>query len=90
MILKLIFYFIIGAVLDVLGIIDFKATQHNQAFKAAGVGLASEVIGFVVFYMIITTPGNIENPVKAIIEILAYCLGGAVGAYYMIKKGYKK
>jgi len=88
--MKLILYFIAGALLDVLGIIDFKATQHNQAFKAAGVGFASEVIGFIIFYMIITTPGNADNPEKAILEILAYCLGGAVGAYYMIKKGYKK
>ena len=87
-ILKLIIYFIIGALLDIIGIIDFKATQHNQAFRAAGIGLIGELLGYLVVFYIISF--NLDNPVQAIIEIFSYCSGGAVGAYYTIKKGYKK
>jgi len=89
LLIKLISYFVIGATLDVLIVIDFKATQNNQAFKAASVSFLSGVISFIVFYFIITTPGNMERPIQAIIEIITYCFGGSVGSYFMIKKGYK-
>jgi len=85
--IKLILYFLIGAFLDILGVIDFKATQHNKAFKAATVGFIGEILGYLVVFYIISF--NLSNPVQAIIEIFSYCLGGAVGAYITIKKGLK-
>lgn len=81
--MKLILFFTIGFILDVLGIIDFKATQHNKAFLAAFVGFVGEIIGLMTFFFIIAW--NLENPKQAIIEAVSYCLGGAVGAYLTIK-----
>lgn len=78
----LVFYFAVGALLDILGVVDVKAIQHGQAGRSAIVSFVLTVISYVCFYFIIQSP-------QALIEILFYALGGAVGAYYIIKKGYK-
>lgn len=78
----LLFYFFVGALLDILGVVDIKAIQHNQAGKSAVVSFIITVISYVCFYFIITSP-------DAIMEILFYAAGGGAGAYYIIKKGYK-
>lgn len=80
-ILPLVIYFLVGGLLDILSIIDLKAVQHNQAFKSASVTTISTIISYLIFYIIIQSP-------QAINEIIAYALGGGVGAYIIIKKGY--
>ena len=86
----IIIYFIIGFIQDVAGIYEFKFTQHNKAFLASAIQLFSGFAGWVVFAYIITAPGVINsnwNDAKtwAIVEILFYELGGALGSYLTIK-----
>ena len=78
-ILILIFYFIIGAVLDILGTIDIKAVQNGKAMRSASVSFANTVISYVMFYYIIQSP-------QYLLEIISFALGGSIGAYYIIKK----
>lgn len=73
-----IVYFIIGAIQDILGTIDVKAVQNNQALRSAIVSWINTILSWVAFYYIIQSP-------EFMIEILAYATGGAVGAYYIIK-----
>lgn len=80
-ILMYIVYFLVGGLLDILSVIDLKAVQHNKALKSATVTTISTIISYVIFYMIIQSP-------EALSEILFYALGGGVGAYIIIKKGY--
>lgn len=85
--LILITYFAIGLVQDVLGVIDFKATQHNKAGLASVIGFISEYAGYIVFYFIISAPGVLEgdNWERALVELGVYCLGGAIGNYSTMK-----
>ena len=74
-----LFYFIIGALLDILGTIDIKAVQNGRAFKSAFVSFVNTVISYVVFYYIIQSP-------QYLLEIFFFALGGSVGAYIIIKR----
>lgn len=51
--------------------------------KSAVVSFFSYVVSWLIFYEILHSP-------QAIVEIIVYSLGGSVGAYYIIKKGYGK
>lgn len=74
-----IIYFLIGALLDILSVIDLKAVQHNKAFKSAFVSFLSTMIGYYVYAEIIKAP-------EYVWELFAYALGGSVGAYLIIKR----
>lgn len=71
-------YFIIGALLDVLGTIDIKAVQNGKAMRSASVSFANTMISYIMFYYIIQSP-------QYLLEIISFSLGGSVGAYYVIK-----
>lgn len=72
-------YFVIGALLDILGTIDIKAVQNGQALKSASVSFLNTMISYVMFYYIIQSP-------QYLLEITAFALGGSIGAYFIIKK----
>lgn len=72
-------YFIIGALLDILGTIDIKAVQNGKALRSASVSFANTMISYIMFYYIIQSP-------QYLLEIIAFSLGGSVGAYFIIKK----
>jgi len=67
---------------DILGTIDVKAVQNNKAFRSSVVSWINTVLSWVAFYYILRNPSLEED----MITILAYATGGAVGAYYIIKK----
>lgn len=74
----LIIYFIIGAILDILSIVDFKAVQHFNALRSALVSFIASLLSWACFYYIITSPEVLSG-------IIAYSLGGAVGTYALLK-----
>ena len=80
--MKLVLYFMIGAVIDVLATIDIKAVQHGKAGRSAIVTFINTVISYTVFYYIVTSP-------EYMTEIIAFALGGAIGAYFIIR-GYNE
>lgn len=79
--IKLILYFIIGALLDILATIDVRAIQKGQAAKSSIVSFINTMISYLVFYYILRSP-------EYLFETFAFALGGSVGAYYIIKKHY--
>lgn len=80
--MRLVLYFMIGAVIDILATIDVKAVQHGKAGRSAVVTFINTVISYTVFYHIITSP-------EYMTEIIAFALGGAIGAYFIIR-GYNE
>ena len=72
----------IGAMLDILATIDVKAIQHGRALRSATVSFINTMISYLVFYHIITSP-------EYFMEIIAFSLGGAIGAYFIIR-GYNE
>ena len=72
-------YFIIGAMLDILGTIDVKAVQNGQALKSSFVSFINTMLSYISFYYIITSP-------EYLTEITFFAFGGSIGAYYVIKK----
>lgn len=79
----LLLYFIVGLVLDVFSIIDLKAVQFKQAFKSAVVSFTSTMVSTYCYYYLIREP-------DAFLEILMFSLGGSVGTYYLLTKGYNE
>ena len=79
----LFLYFFVGALLDILSVIDFKAVQYRQAFKSAVVTFISTMVSTYCFYYIVKEP-------DALLEITMYALGGSVGTYYLLTKGYNE
>ena len=73
-----------------MGILDFKATQHNKYLRASIISFFSELIGWIVFGTILLNMGiekgvSPEAQINALIEIAVYCLGGAVGGFVTMK-----
>lgn len=77
----LLLYFIVGLVLDVFSIIDLKAVQFKQAFRSALVSFTSTMVSTYCYYYLIREP-------DAFLEIVAFSLGGSIGTYYLLTKGY--
>lgn len=71
-------YFIVGALLDILGTIDIKAVQNGKALRSASVSFLNTMVSYTMFYYIIQSP-------QYLLEIIAFSLGGSIGAYYIIK-----
>lgn len=71
-------YFVVGALLDILGTIDIKAVQNGKALRSASVSFLNTMLSYIMFYYIIQSP-------QYLLEITAFSLGGSVGAYYIIK-----
>ena len=71
-------YFVIGALLDILGTIDVKAVQNGKAGRSAIVSFLNTMISYILFYYIIQSP-------EYLMEIFFFALGGSVGAYFIIK-----
>lgn len=63
----------------ILGTIDIKAVQNGKALRSASVSFANTMISYIMFYYIIQSP-------QYLLEIIAFSLGGSVGAYFIIKK----
>lgn len=78
MLIKLLLYFFIGALLDILATIDVRAIQEGKALKSSFVSFVNTMISYLVFYYIITSP-------EYVIEIISFAFGGSVGAYYIIR-----
>lgn len=72
----------IGALIDILATIDIKAVQYGMAGRSAVVTFVNTVLSYTVFYYIITSP-------EYMAEIIAFALGGAIGAYFIIR-GYNE
>lgn len=87
----LILYFAIGFVQDMLIIFDFKATQHNHAFKASAISFVSEMMGWLVFGNILINMGTFSGAITetaqliALLQITTYCFGGFWGGYLTMK-----
>lgn len=79
----LLLYFFVGLILDVFSIIDLKAVQFKQAFKSALVSFTSTMVSTYCYYYLIREP-------DAFLEIIMFSLGGSVGTYYLLTKGYNE
>lgn len=77
--LKLIIYFVVGGLQDVLSTIDVKAVQNNKALRSASVTFINTLISYIIFYFIIASP-------QFLMEVFAYAMGGAICTYVVIKK----
>lgn len=76
-------YFLVGLLLDIFSIIDLKAVQFKQAFKSAAVSFISTMVSTYCYYYLIREP-------DAFLEIFMFALGGSVGTYYLLTKGYNE
>lgn len=76
---KLIIYFVAGALLDILATIDIKAIEHHRALRSAFVSFLNTMISYTIFYFIIQSP-------EYLLEITSFALGGSIGAFVIIKK----
>lgn len=76
-------YFFIGALLDILSVIDLKAVQFKQAFRSAVVTFVSTMVSTYTYIYVAREPNSHA-------EVFAYALGGAVGTYYLLTKGYNE
>lgn len=79
----LVVYFIVGLLLDVFSVIDLKAVQFKQAFRSAAISFISTMLSTYCYYYLIREP-------NAIMEIVSYALGGSIGTYYLLTKGYNE
>lgn len=76
-------YFFIGALLDILSVIDLKAVQHKQAIRSAIVTIVSTVVSTYTYVYVARDPDSHA-------AIWAYAFGGGIGTYYLLTKGYNE
>jgi uncharacterized protein YebE (UPF0316 family) len=75
--MKLLLYFIIGAVLDILATIDVIAVQDRSALLSSTVSFVLTMVSYAVFWKIMESPDRWS-------QLIVYALGGSVGAYLVI------
>jgi len=75
--MKLFLYFLVGLLLDILATVDIIAVQRQYALLSATMTLLLTVIGCLALAKIILSPDRIP-------ELIAYGLGGGVGAYLTV------
>lgn len=80
MMIELAIYFAVGFVLDVLATVDIRAVQKKQAGLSAFMTIVGTILGTLVFIYIIKSPEFIP-------QVIAYAVGGGVGAFLIIKRG---
>lgn len=87
---ELILYFILGLVLEILGILDFKATQHLKPLRASAYGFAGSQLSDIVLILILISPEGLVSREMALIAFTCYNLGAFTGSLLILSKLKKK
>ena len=77
--MEFIVYFLVGALLDILGTIDTQCIIDKKPLKSAIISFVITMVWVFILSSIIVSPDKV-------IATICYALGGSVGAYFTVKR----
>lgn len=77
--MELIVYFLVGALLDILGTLDTQFVISKSPIKSAITSFVITIVWVFILSSIIVSPDKV-------VATICYALGGAVGSYFTVKR----
>lgn len=82
--MQILYYFLIGAILDILGTLDVQAVQKRKPLMSGIVSFIGSVISILIGTFIAVDFVQTGNTWLMVAQICSYSLGGSIGGSSMI------